>query len=100
MENYIDILLFIGTGRESARTAAELAALTGLTERDVRRSIEKARRHTVILNRQDGNGYYLPDLPEEAGDVIRCAHQENARLLSLAESTNRLRELADAILSR
>ena len=35
----------LGFGKENARTASELAQLTGLTPREVTRLIEQARRH-------------------------------------------------------
>lgn len=61
----IRIIDFIPFGQENARTAGELARVTGLTEREVRRKISKARPNTIILNFQDRNGYFQPTNDEE-----------------------------------
>lgn len=61
----IRIIDFIPFGQENARTASEIARVTGLTEREVRRKISKARPDTIILNFQDRNGYFQPTNDEE-----------------------------------
>lgn len=51
---------FIPYGRENAISRQALAQLTGMDDRQVRRMIEDARCNVVIINLQDGKGYYLP----------------------------------------
>lgn len=45
-------------GHDNARTLAELEALTGKPGRIIRRQINEERRETIILNMQDGRGYF------------------------------------------
>ena len=60
----MDIVDYIPFGRENAVTRAQLRIVTGLNDRQIREQISQARRDTVILNMQDGKGYFRP-LPEE-----------------------------------
>lgn len=62
----MDILSYIPTGRENAVTRKELCIRTGLTDREIRQKIEKARKDgNIIINLQDGKGYYQPEGTEE-----------------------------------
>ena len=61
---------FIPYGRENAISRQALAQLTGMDDRQVRRMIEDARCNVVIINLQDGKGYYLPT-SNEREDVER-----------------------------
>lgn len=61
---------FIPYGRENAISRQALAQLTGMDDRQVRRMIEDARCNVVIINLQDGKGYYLPT-SNEREDVVR-----------------------------
>lgn len=76
-----DIASFIPIGHENAITRRRLSVLTGLGDRTVRELIAKARETSVILNLQDGNGYYRPDLmdPEDHAALRRYIFQENSR---------------------
>lgn len=57
----MNILEFI---TEKPITRHELSDLTGLNDRQVREAIEQARSAgTVIINLQDGKGYFLSDDP-------------------------------------
>lgn len=51
---------FIPIGHNNAIKRHDLMMLTGLTDRQLRREIMEARRETVILNMQDGKGYFIP----------------------------------------
>ena len=77
----MDIVDYIPFGRENAVTRAQLRIVTGLNDRQIREQISQARRDTVILNMQDGNGYYRP-LPEEIKYVKAHERQESARIKS------------------
>lgn len=59
----MDIVDYIPFGRENAVTRAQLRSRTGIDDRTIRDMIADARRDTVILNMQDGKGYFRP-LPE------------------------------------
>lgn len=86
---------FLLKGHDNARTLAELEALTGEKGRNIRREISEARRETIILNLQDGQGYFLPDA-SEADLVRRWVKQEESRLklhaLALRAGRQALRE--------
>lgn len=55
---------YIPFGKENAISRKDLAALTGLGDRTMRRKIARARRNHPILNLQDGEGYYRPTIAE------------------------------------
>lgn len=84
----------IPVGRNHPISRELLCALTGMSDRQVRDAIAKARRDTVILNMQDGAGYYRPDLsdPFEQMEVERFVNQETSRLRSIGWSLKAARE--------
>lgn len=56
----LNIVDYIGCGKQNAITRSALCALTGLSDRTVRQEIENARHAGyIILNDGDGKGYYL-----------------------------------------
>ncbi len=73
----------INHGHDNAITANELSVIYDKNKRDVRRSIEKLRNNgVVIINNQDGQGYYQPT--DE--DIIRVKQhylQEKSRADSI-----------------
>lgn len=69
---------YIPYGKENAVTREQLVILTGLSDCQIRGQIAKARRHILILNLQDGQGYYRPTSDERA-DVERFVRQEKSR---------------------
>ncbi|WP_448902707.1 hypothetical protein [Eubacterium sp.] len=77
----MDIVDYIPFGRENAVTRAQLRSRTGIDDRTIRDMIADARRDTVILNMQDGKGYFRP-LPEEINYVKAHERQESARIMS------------------
>lgn len=67
---------FIPTGKENAVTREYLCGVMGMTDRAVREEIEQARRRGVIIvNAQDGAGYYQTESLEE----IKRQYNRNAR---------------------
>ena len=74
------ILDAIPWGKENAITRPALAARTGWPDRAVRRSIEELRRAHIILNDQDGKGYYRS---YDLQDIYRAYRQERARALAI-----------------
>ena len=58
----MNIMTFIPYGRENAIPRQTLVFLLGLPDRRVRQLIQEARdRGELILNAQDGRGYYTSD---------------------------------------
>ena len=87
----MEIVDFIPVGHENAITAEQISAYTGLSLRKVRDYIAEARHKVVILNMQDGCGYFLPD--EDEGELVRCwVAQEEARLKSIGWSLKAARK--------
>ena len=77
----MDIIDYIPHGKDNAITRAELCSITNLQDRPVRELIETARRNgTIILNDQDGKGYYISD---NLSDIKRQYHQNNSRAMSI-----------------
>lgn len=93
----MNIVEFIPTGHANAINGKELAELTGQTVREIRREVSYARQDNVILNLQDGKGYFLPDETENEL-VVDWLKQEESRLkrhaLSLRAGRARVKELA------
>jgi predicted HTH transcriptional regulator len=75
---------YIPKGEPNAITRAELAQLSGLPDRTVRREIADARKRGVcICNFQNGRGYYRPTTYEEA---YRFHKQETKRLAEISRA--------------
>ena len=81
MENLLHIEEFIPYGRKNAVKRADLVNMIGLSDRLVRKLIEDARQSgVIIINMQDGRGYYRPEGKEDLEYYIR---QEEARAKSI-----------------
>lgn len=86
--NYI--LPFIGVGPKNAVTRDELKRLTGLSDRKNRELIEQARNEGhIIVNRQDGKGYYLTNRPE---DIKAQMERNRHRALSILVQQKHLKK--------
>lgn len=81
----MNILEFIPYGRENAIKRRNLRELLGVTDRDMRRLLAEARKEAVILNLQDGQGYYRPTNREELYSYIL---QEKARAEKIIKNVN------------
>ena len=82
----MDILDFIPTGSRNAISRKYLNAVLRLSDRKIREMIHFARRKIPILNLQDGNGYFIPDMNSE-NDInllVQFVRQEESRLKSIA----------------
>lgn len=80
---------FIKPGKWLAVTRAQLCALTGMNDRQVRQEIEDARHLWVIINNDgDGKGYYFPTGIDE---VEKQYKQNKKRFMSIAHYQKFLR---------
>lgn len=87
----MNILEFIPIGHENGYTLEQISMMCGEEKRVVRHLISKARRDVVIINLQDGHGYFLPKAGEE--DLVeRWLSQELSRLKNHALSLRGARE--------
>lgn len=73
-------------GHENAVTRSELAVRTGLPDRAIRDAINKSE--ALIINMQDGKGYFRP-LPEESSLVEAWIAIFNSRI---KEEKKRIRQ--------
>jgi hypothetical protein len=78
----------IPVGHKNGVTRSFLCAVTGMNDRTVRQMIHEARRIIIILNLQDGSGYYVPDMEDETDrmELKRYVKQEESRLKSIGWS--------------
>lgn len=85
IENYIPI------GRENAVKREELARRCGLSDRKMRQEIMRARqRGVLIINLQDGAGYYRS---EELADVRKQYRQNHSRAMDILVQQKYLRRI-------
>ena len=80
-----DILGMIPESKDNPITRWELAAVTGLDDRTIRREIKSLRESTdiAILNSQDGRGYWISDDPKE---IEAWLNQERHRMREIGKS--------------
>ncbi len=77
----MDIMTYIGVGKEAAITRRELVRLTHLPDRMVREQIEAARRNgELIVNAGDGAGYYISD---DLNELTRQYRMNESRAMSI-----------------
>lgn len=80
---------YIPIGRENAITRQRLCEVTGLPDRKVREEIEQARRRgAIIVNAQDGAGYYQT---EDLQEIERQFNQNERRAKSILAQQKHLR---------
>lgn len=84
------VLDAIPFGKDRAVTRKLLVAKTGLPDRAVRKAIEELRRSFIIINDQDGKGYYRS---YDLDDIERSFWQERSRGLAILRRMKLMREL-------
>ena len=93
-----DIMTYIAKGRENAVKRDELVRILNLPDRVVRKMIQDARdRGEVILNAQDGAGYYTSD---DVGELERQYNTNRRRALSILRQQTHIRRRVDALKGR
>ena len=85
----MNILDYIGTGKANAVTRRELCARLNLPDRTIRRLIEAERnKGAIIINDQDGEGYYQSD---ELKDLLAQYRLNRSRAHSILRQQKHLR---------
>ncbi len=85
----MNICEFIPTGKENAITRADLVRRVNLPDRKVREMIETARKDgALILNAQDGAGYYISN---DVGELKRQLRSNHSRAMSVLRQNTHLR---------
>lgn len=81
---------FIGIGKENAVTRGELVAILNLPDRQIRKLIQEARdRGEIIINAQDGAGYYKSD---DEGELKRQYLTNQNRAMSILRQQKHIRK--------
>lgn len=84
-----NIMDYIGVGKDNAVTRNELCALMNLPDRAIRRLIEEERnRGEIIINEQDGRGYYQSN---RVDDMIAQYRANQSRAKSILRQQKYLR---------
>jgi hypothetical protein len=90
----MNIVDFIPYGNDSPVTRQELCDRTGMSDRAVRKAIEKASFMFPIINLSDGKGYYIAVDYNDPG-VKRYFKQELSRIRSKSKSLQGIRDLLE-----
>lgn len=78
----MNIMDFIPFGKENAIGRFELMDKLNLPDRKVRQHIEEARkRGEIIINDQDGRGYYTSDRLEDLQKQLNANHRRAMSIL-------------------
>ncbi|MBQ6264919.1 MAG: hypothetical protein IJK60_05660 [Clostridia bacterium] len=89
----MNILDYIPTGHANAISRRKLTELTGLNDRRNRNLIMKEKMQgALILNMEDGKGYFKPDLPAEIDLVRKAFDKESGRCYAASTVMERLAE--------
>lgn len=87
---------FLLEGEANALPMRELARLVGVSERQVRKIIERERRNGSMILSSD-NGYFLPSPDGERYEIRRYIHLADARMVTNRKTIrvmkDRLKEL-------
>lgn len=87
----VDVVKLIPYGKENAISRDKLAAKVGCSDRTMRDLINKARRKVVIINLQNGSGYYRPT-DDDVEDVLKFKIQEENRAKDIFNNLQPVRE--------
>lgn len=81
----MNILNLIPKGKDNAISRENLVALTGMSDREVRKHISELRYDYPILNLQNGSGYYRPTRNDRE-ELLHYYYQERKRAISIFTS--------------
>lgn len=92
----IDIIKYIPFGKENAIGRHELAIKVGCSDRTMRDLINSARKREVIVNIQNGNGYYRPT-KDDVGEVEQFKRQEENRAKDIFKGLQPVRKFLNGV---
>jgi hypothetical protein len=82
-----EIFWLLQAGHENSMSKPELMAITGMTDRELRREIAHERRAgRIIVSDCRGGGYYLPGDVDEAQRFIRTMRKRGYETLRVADA--------------
>lgn len=74
-------------GQENALSRRDLADITGLTDREVRRTVARERKRGLpIVSDPERGGYYLPASPEDLARFIRSMRHRAVETMAAANA--------------
>lgn len=81
------LLNIIGKGHSNAIPRNELAYRLNISDTDMRQTIAtiNLEGNTVIINAEDGRGYYIPETPEDIDIALRKNGSRIKKLLAKEE---------------
>ena len=83
---------YIPTGHENAVSRQYLRDITGMSDRTMRQDLKSSQ--ALILNLQDGKGYFKPG-PGEERLVRAFIRQEEARMRSIQDTVKKAQNFLD-----
>lgn len=82
-----DIIKQLGKGKDNAVSMSALATNNGMTERNLRRTIQELRLEGVAII-GDSRGYYLPSGREELQGYYNMAHKRAIKSLATLKTVH------------
>lgn len=92
----VDIVKYIPFERENAIGRSELAMKVGCSDRVMRDLINTARKREVIVNIQNGSGYYRPT-KDDVGEVEQFKRQEENRAKDIFRGLQPVRKFLNGV---
>lgn len=85
------VMFYLPTGKKNAITRTALCAAAGYGDRTVRKIIAELRANGyMIMNDQDGCGYYISD---DLNEIERQYKQDTARAMTILKRRKHMRKL-------
>ena len=92
----VDIVKYIPFAKENAIGRSELAMKVGCSDRVMRDLINTARKREVIVNIQNGSGYYRPT-KDDVGEVEQFKRQEENRAKDIFRGLQPVRKFLNGV---
>lgn len=92
----VDIVKYIPFGKENAIGRSELEMKVGCSDRVMRDLINTARKREVIVNIQNGSGYYRPT-KDDVGEVEQFKRQEENRAKDIFRGLQPVRKFLNGV---
>lgn len=92
----VDVVKYIPFGKENAISRKDLALKVGCSDRVMRDLVNNARKRVVIINIQNGNGYYRPT-KDDKEEVEKYKKQEESRAKEIFRGLQPVRKFLNGV---
>lgn len=93
-----DVYNALKIGKQNAISRIELSSITGYRDRRIREAIESLRHTMVILNLDQGDGYYIPESNAQGRhEAALWIYKQNTRMRSMKAATKGAERFVSAI---